>query len=164
MATYIYTVNTVKYGTPTGTNTMPASGSMTALPNTVKGSVTLEETEGATTKFYVDQQFSPVNEVKTEEGELSSTMQFYDLDFTALAVLKGGVGNASGYTPATGYTQVKKALEITTVSGHKFEMFNASLITRITGGLARDKMLAVEVKAIPLMTTDSAGTWDVKPA
>jgi hypothetical protein len=163
MATYIYTVNTVKYGTPTGSNTMPASGSMTTLPNTVKGTVTLEETEGATTKFYVDQQFSPVNEVKTEEGELSSTMQFYDLDFATLAVLKGGVGNASGYTPATGYTQVKKALEIATTSGHKFEFFNASLISRITGGLARDKMLALEVKATPLMTADNAGTWDVKP-
>ncbi len=163
MATYIYTVNTVKYGTPTGTNTMPASGSLTLLPNTVKGTVTLEETEGSSTKFYVDQQFSPINEVKTEEGELSSVMQFYDMDFATLAALKGGVGNASGYTPATGYTQVRKALEITTVSGHKFEFYNASLISRITGGLARDKMLAVEVKATPLMTLDNLGTWGVKP-
>jgi hypothetical protein len=162
MATYIYAVNTVKYGTPTGTNTMPASGSLTTLPNTVKGSVTLEETEGAITKFYVDQQFAPVNVVKTEEGEISSVMQFYDMDFVSLAALKGGVGNASGYTPATGYTQVNQALEISTVSGHKFEFFNASLITRITGGLARDKMLSVEVKATPQMTTDMAGSWDVK--
>ena len=159
MAEYIYTVSTVKYGTPTGSNTMPASGDMTALPNTVKGSVTLDETEGTTAEFEVDQQISPVMSTRTAEGKFSSVMQFYDMSFENIAALKGGTGNASGYTPATGYTNILKALEIMTVSGHKFEFYNAAVAARITGGLARDKMIVLEVKAIPLMSTDLAGSY-----
>lgn len=68
MAVYIYQVSAVKIGTPTGSNTMPASGDMTTLPNTVKGSVNLEESEGATVDFEVDQQSTPIMTVKTEEA------------------------------------------------------------------------------------------------
>ena len=38
MANYIFSIKSVKYGTATGTNTMPATGAMTTLPDTVKGS------------------------------------------------------------------------------------------------------------------------------
>ena len=101
MAVYIYGITTVKYGDAAKTNEMPTG--LTTLPNTVKGSVTLDETEGTTTKFWVDQQYAPIRSVKTEEGELSAVMQFYDMSFATLAALKGGTGDASGYTPATGY-------------------------------------------------------------
>lgn len=163
MANYIFSVKSVKYGTPTGTNTMPATGDMTALPDTVKGSVNIDEGEGTLTKFFVDQKIQPIKVVKTEEGELTATMQFYDLTYATVAALKGGTGNASGYTPATGYTQIEKALQIDTDSGHTFDFYNAQLTTRFTGGGSRDAMFMMEMKATPQMTTDVAGSYKIRP-
>jgi hypothetical protein len=157
MAIYLYGITSVKYGTAATTNSMPTS--LTTLPDTVKGSVSIDETEGSITNFYVDQKFSPVRHVKTEEGQLSATMQFYDLTFANIAALKGGSGDASGYSPATGYVTVDKALEITMDSGHKLLMYNASCTARITGGGGRDKMFALELKATPQLTADNAGSW-----
>jgi hypothetical protein len=159
MAVYLFGIASVKYGTAaTGAN-MPSGAALTSLPDTVKGSVSIDETEGSTTKFFVDQKFSPVRVVKTEEGELTAVMQFYDMTFANMAALKGGTGNASGYTPATGYTSVDLALELTLDSGHKLQMYNASCITRITGGGGRDKLFALELKATPQMTLDNGGSW-----
>ncbi len=159
MAVYLYGIKEVKYGDAASSNYMP---SLTPLPNTVKGSVTLDETEGSTTKFFVDQQYTPVRSVKTEEGEISAVMQFYDMTFSTLAAIKGGTGNVSGYTPATGYVTVSKALEITTDSGHKFLMYNAEIQARIVGGGGRDRMFAVEMKATPQLTADNAGSWKIE--
>ena len=161
MAVYLFGITSVKYGTAATTNTMPTA--LTTLPDTVKGSVSIDETEGSLTNFYVDQKFSPVRQVKTEEGQLSATMQFYDMTFANVAALKGGTGNASGYSPATGYVTVDKALEITMDSGHKLLMYNASCVSRITGGGGRDKMFALELKATPQLTADNAGSWKIEP-
>lgn len=162
MSVYIYGITTVKYGDAASSNYMPTATGLTTLPNTVKGSVTLDETEGTTTKFWVDQQYAPIRSVKTEEGELSAVMQFYDMTFATLAALKGGTGDASGYTPATGYVTVEKSLEITTDAGYKFLMYNAAIEARIVGGLSRDNMLAVEMKASPQLTADNAGSWKIE--
>ncbi len=161
MAVYLFGIASVKYGTAATGSNMPSGAALTSLPDTVKGSVSIEETEGTLTNFYVDQKFSPVRSVKTEEGELSATMQFYDMTFANIAALKGGTGNASGYTPATGYTTVNLALELTLDSGHKLQMYNANCITRITGGGGRDKLFALELKAIPQMTADNTGSWKI---
>jgi len=160
MAVYLFGIKTVKYGTAATGSSMPTG--MTTLPNTVKGSVSIEETEGSTVKFFVDQQFSPVKVVKTEEGELSATMQFYDMTFANIAALKGGTGNATGYTPATGYQMMEKALELELDSGHKLNMYNAALSTRITGGGGRDKLFALEVKATPQLTISNTQGWDIQ--
>lgn len=162
MATYLFGITSVAYGTAaTGLGNLPSGVLLTTAPNTVKGSVTIEETEGTTTEFFVDQQYSPVRSVKTEEGKLSATFQFYDMSFDAVAAFKGGTGNASGYTPATGYTTVDKALVLTLDSGEKLCMHNASCITRIVGGGGRDTMWALEVKATPQVTTDGTATWRI---
>jgi len=159
MAIYVYGVESVKYADAASSNYSPSASD---LPNTVRGSVTIDETEGATTKFWVDQQYTPVRSVKTEEGELSAVMQFYDMTFATLAAIKGGTGNVSGYTPATGYTTVNKYIEINTDSGHKFIMYNAEVQTRIIGGGSRDRMFAVEMKATPQLTADNAGSWKIE--
>lgn len=155
----LFGITSVKYANAASSNYSP--GSLTSLPNTVKGSVSIDETEGSTTKFFVDQQYSPIREVKTEEGILSAVMQFYDMSYANIAALKGGTGDASGYTPASGYTTVDKYLEILMDSGHKLLIYNASCVARITGGGARDKMFALELKATPQLTTDNAGTWKI---
>ena len=159
MAVYLFGITSVKYGTAATGSNMPSGVALTALPDTVKGSVSIEETEGTVMDFYVDQKFSPIRSVKTEEGKLSATMQFYDMSFATMAVLKGGTGNASTYIPATGYTTIDLALDITMDSGHHLNMYNASVISRITGGGGRDKLFALEVKATPQMTTDNTGSW-----
>jgi len=89
-------------------------------------------------------------------------MQFYDMTFANLAAMKGGTGNASGYTPASGYTTVDKYLEIALDSEpYKLIMYNASCVARILGGGGRDKMFAWELKANPQLTTDNAGSWKI---
>jgi hypothetical protein len=160
---YIFSVSSVKYGTATGSNTMPASGAMTTLPDTVKGSINMEEAEGAIQKFYTDQKRDPIKIVKTEEGDLVATMQFYDLTYATIAALKGGTGDASGYVPSTAYTLIEKALQINTDSGHTFDFYNASIQTRIMGGGGRDAMFSMEMKATPQVTADLAGSWKVRP-
>lgn len=164
MARYIRSVATVKFGTPTGSNTMP--GTLTSLPDTVKGSVTLDESEASYTEFYVDQKPDPVEVVPTEKGKLTADMQFYDYDFVNMAALTGGTaptgGGSSKYVPGTTYPDVKKALEITLDTGQKVNLFNARISIRpITGGGGRDRMLAWALKAYPLMTTDLAGSWEI---
>ena len=162
MAVYMYGISSVKYGdSATGYGNFPSGVLLTSAPDTVKGSVTIEETEGSIKDFTVDQKFSPVRQIKTEEGMLTCTMQFYDFTFATLAAFKGGTGNVSGYSQATGYTEVYKALEIDLDSGQKLLMYNASLVTRIVGGGGRDKMFALEVKATPQLTTDNSIAWRI---
>jgi len=162
MAVYLFGIASVKYGTAaTGIGNFPSGVLLTTAPDTVKGSVTIEESEGTTTEFFTDQKFSPVRSVKTEEGKLSAVMQFYDMTFATLAAFKGGTGNVSGYTPATGYTSVNLALELNLDSGEKIHIHNASCSTRIVGGGGRDKLFAFEVKAIPQMTTDNSVDWRI---
>jgi hypothetical protein len=162
MANYLYGITSVKYGTAaTGIGNFPSGVLLTTAPDTVRGSVTIEESEGSTTDFFTDQKYNPVLSVKTEEGKLSATFQFYDLTFATLATFKGGTGNVSGYSPATGYTAVNLALELNLDSGEKLHMHNASCITKIIGGGGRDKIWAIEVKALPQMTTDNSVAWRI---
>ena len=162
MAVYLYGISSVQYGTSaTGIGNFPSGVLLTTAPDTVKGSVTIEETEGSTTDFFVDQKFSPVRSLKTDEGSLTATFQFYDMTFATLAAFKGGTGNVSGYTHATGYTTVDRAIALNLDSGQKLLLYNASCITRIVGGGGRDKMFALEVKATPQLTTDNSVDWKI---
>lgn len=162
MADYIYAVSSMKYGTPTGLATMP--GALTTLPDTVKGSITVEETEGTLTRFEVDQKKDPIRVIKSTEGEFTLTAQFYDMTFTTLADFKGGsatTGTGATFTAATDYTTVDKALEINFVSGHKMEIYNGSCVARMTGGGGRDKMISWELKVTPMVTANLAGVYKI---
>jgi hypothetical protein len=162
MANYIRSVKSISYGTPTGTNTMP--GSLTVLPNTVKGSITFEEAEGTYAEFFADQAIAPVARVKTDEGLVTFTCQFYDMDYASLTQFKGGAtaggAGSTKFVPSVGYTDVNKALEILFDTGHKWRLFNASCFARVVGGGGRDKMLAWELKATAQLTTDGAGIME----
>lgn len=162
MPQYLYGITSVKYGTAaTGLGNFPSGILLTTAPNTVRGSVTIEESESTTAEFFVDQQATPIRRTKTEEAKLSAVMEFYDCTFATLAAFKGGTGNVSGYTPATGYTTIDLALEINLDSGEKLHMHNASCATQIIGGGGRDKLWAFRVNAIPQMTADNTGSWRI---
>jgi hypothetical protein len=163
MANYIYRISSVKIGTPTGTNTMPASGDLTSLPNTVRGSVVINESDSTVADFYVDQLTNPVMTIENESGKLTAEMEFYDVDYTHLATLKGGTGNASGYAPPTSPTNVLKAVKINTVSDHDFDFYNAQVQAKVTGTGSNDQLFKVNVKLTALATTDGAGSWHVGP-
>jgi len=168
MANYIYSIKSIKYGTPTGTGTMPASGDLTDLGNTVKGSVTIDESEGTVTPFNVDQKKDPILVLSSGGDELSVVAQFPDISYAALAALKGGTSSSAGgfntFTPAIGFTTIQKALECELDSGHKINIFNAQIFARITNGGGRDKMLAMALKATPLLTADGLSNWEIKKA
>lgn len=162
MADYVFAVSSIKYGTVTGSNTMPSAGALVTLPDTVKGSINIEEAEGVLTKFFVDQKRGAVKTIKTEEGDLIITAQFYDLTVGYLAALKGGTavtGSTNSFTPSTDYSNVEKAMEINFSSGHKLEIYNASISARLLGGGGRDKMAMWELKITPQLTADLAGIW-----
>jgi hypothetical protein len=162
MPQYLYGITSVKYGTAaTGLGNFPSGVLLTTAPNTVKGSVAIEETEGTTAEFFVDQQATPVKRTKTEEAKLTAKMEFYDVTFATLAAFKGGTGNASGYTPATGYSSIDLALELNLDSGERVHIHNASCVTQITGGGGRDKLWSFKVSAIPQMTTDNTASWRI---
>lgn len=152
----------MSYGTPTGGASMPSG--LSALPDTVRGSISIEETEGSVLKFFVDQKKEPVRVIKAEEGEFTMTAQFYDLTFANLAAFKGGTassGTPQVFTPSTDYTTVDKALKITFDSGHVMDIFNGSCVARMTGGGGRDKMLAWELKVTPMLSVDLAGSYTI---
>lgn len=160
---YVYGIASGSYGTPTGLATMPITP--TALPGTVKGSVTIEETAGTEQKFYEDQKQTPVLVLQTEAGAITATLKFYNIDYAMLAAFKGGTAVAiapKSYTPPVGYVSINKALILVTESGHKFTFFNASCSMRITGGLKRDELFTVELKAIPQATADGLGSWKIE--
>lgn len=165
---YIYSIKSIKYGTPTGSNTMPASGLMTDLGNTMKGTATIDESEGSTTKFNVDQKRSSILELPTGDEMLTINAQFPDVDFTKLAALKGGVASSAGgfntFTPNSGFTSVQKALQVELDSGHVFNIFKAQVFARVMNGGGRDKMMQIALKATPLLTDDGLGDWEIKKA
>jgi hypothetical protein len=161
MATeYIFGVTAIKYGTPTGSNTMP--GGLTSLPDTVKGSITFEESEGSFTSFFVDQKKAPIKKVKTEEGEMTFTAQFYDMDGQYLTDFKGGATGIAGFELGTDYVTVEKAIEVTFDSGHTLNVYNGGCSARITGGGGRDKMVAWELKVTPQVTANNTGIWGIE--
>lgn len=159
---YIYAVSGIKYGTPTGLATMPTA--LVTLPDTVKGSISIEETEGTITKFFVDQKKDPVRAIKTDEGEVTVVAQFYDLNPIHLANLKGGVavtGATESFTPSADYTNVEKAIEISFSSGHKMTIFNGAIVARMVGEGGRDAMVRWEVKVVPQISANGGAAYSL---
>ena len=168
MSNLVFSVKSAKYGTPTGSNTMPASGDMKALSLAVKGSIVIEESAPAFQEFTSEWQASPVMINETTPPVLSATIQLYDLNYQDMAALKGGTFASAGgfdkFTPGTGFTVVQKALEFAMDSGHVLNIFNSNVAARIVSGGGRDKLFALELVTKPLMTADLAGDWELKKA
>lgn len=160
-ANYVFSVKSVKYGTPTGTATMP--GTLTALPDTVKGSVAVSETDPTVQKFFVDQKQAPVRVVDAGAGELSFVMQFYDLTYATLVIIKGGTVNTgpTKWMHGATFTSINLAIQVETDSGHYFNFYNAFVMSKITGNGSRDGMFAVEMTVQPQLTTDLAGDYEI---
>lgn len=150
---YAHGIASVKFGTPTGTASMP--GTLNAWAQTVAGSMTLSEDEATLKDFKVEETTTPIKTVVTDSGGLTAKWRGYDLTPALVAVVKGGTAGTGG-TGATAYVSyagpvqvvaVDLALEITTVDDVVFEIYNCAVVARFDGSISRENLLEIEVTA-----------------
>jgi len=164
----IYAVKTISYGTPTGTTTMPEGANLYALPETVRGSISMDEGDPTYQDFFTDQTMPPVDSVQVSEGETTISAQFHNVQYDHLEALKGGTAvaavtgtSAAKWKKGVTFRNDKLAMQIETESGHYFNFYNARIFAKITGGGGRDTGFMLQVNIKPLATTDLAGDWEI---
>lgn len=163
MAKFAFGLKSVKFGDPTGTVAMPET--LTDFAKTVKGSMTLEESEATEEKFYVEEQSAPVESVITEDSELEATWECYDIAPEILAIVKGGTTTTSAtektWSAPSSAVRIKKAIQLTTESGAKITIPNATITARITGKVGKEELLKLSVKATPLDPGDGGSPFQI---
>lgn len=150
---YVFGIKSVKFGTPTGTKTMPDAGDMTAWAQTVEGSLTLSEDEATTKPFKVEETSTPIKTIVTDSGALAIKWRAYDMSVKQVEKVKGGTGTegiagtAHSYEGPVQVVAQDLALEIETTNGVKWLIFNAAVVARFDGAISRESLLEMEVKA-----------------
>jgi|LSQX01.2.fsa_nt_gb hypothetical protein len=154
---YAYGIKKVKFGKPTGSDTMPTGANApTAWAQTVAGSLVLSEDEATTKDFNVEEVSTPVKTIVTSVGALTATWRSYDITPSLLSIVKGGVATSTG--SGTGKRAVFKgpktvkaldmALEIITDNDIVFKVYKAAVLARFDGGVGKENLLEVEVRAV----------------
>lgn len=149
---YAYGIASVKFGTPTGSNTMPT---VTQWAQTVQGSMTLSEDEATTKDFNVEETTTPVKSIVTDAGSLTAKWRAYDITPSLVAIVKGGTAGAAGsggtavvtYAGPVQVVSIDLALEITTTNGVVVSIYNAAVVARFDGAISRENLLEMEVTA-----------------
>lgn len=159
-AKYLFGLTAVKFGTPTGLATMPAS--LTAFAETVKGSFTFEETEATIEKFFTEESASAVKAITTQDAQLEGTWRTYDFDPAQLEKVKGGDGHttATKYVAPTATVNIELALQLETTAGITFHIYKANITARFTGKLSKDGLSEVEVKFQALAPAAGLAPYD----
>lgn len=149
---YHFGIKSVKFGTPTGSDTMPAS--VTAWAQTVRGTLTVSEDAAQLKQFNVEEATSPVKQIVTNAGALKIKWRAYDMTPELVAVVKGGTaGTGTGTVTYKGPVSVEAkelALEITTNDDVVWSIFKASVIARFDGSMSAESILEMEVEATAL--------------
>jgi len=163
MAKYVFGLKSVKFGTPTGTAAMPAALDMEEFAQTVRGSMTLSETEPTVQDFNVEEQDAPVEQAITESSKLELTWRAYDLSPAIIEIVKGGDGStlATTWTAPAKTTMIKLAIEIETDGGSTIAIPNANIVARLDGVIGREDMLQLEVKGTALDPGDGGSPFSV---
>jgi hypothetical protein len=164
---YMYGIKSVKFGTPTGSASMPAASGMTQWAQTVQGTLTLSEDEATEKEFFVEETTTPVHSIVTQAGALRVRWRAYDMTPSLIAVVKEGVAGTagSGATYAQTYAgpvtidSVEKALEITTTNDVVFSVYKAAVISRFDSVLGREQLLEMEVQATALDPGDGGSPY-----
>ena len=160
MPKYSIGLKSVKFGTPTGSDTMPAT--MTAWAQTVQGSMTIEESEAEVKNFKVEEVSSPVKQAIVEDGVLTLTWKAYDIDPAIVAVVKNGTATATKFSAAANSEIIEKALEVTTDDDVKFTIPKASIVARLTGAIGGEDMIQMEVKATAIDPGNGGSPWQME--
>jgi hypothetical protein len=159
MAKYVLGLKSVKFGTPTDESAMPTS--MEAFAQTVRGSMTVSETEPTIQDFNVEEQDAPVEQAITESSKLEVTWRAYDLSPAILEKVKGGDSDSSSWEAPAKAVMIKLALEIETDNGTKIQVPKANVIARFDGTVGREDMLQLEVTATALDPGDGGSPFSV---
>jgi hypothetical protein len=158
---YAYGIASVKFGTPTGSATMPQS--LTAWAQTVKGSLTISEAESQTKKFHVEETTTPVKEVVSDAGALSVKWRAYDITPSLVEIVKGGTaGSGTGVLTYAGPTSVaakELALEITTTNGVVWNIYKCSILARFDSAISAEQLLEMEVSGTALDPGSNASPY-----
>ena len=115
--------------------------------------LTLSEDEAQTKDFNVEEATTPVKTIVTDVGALTSTWRAYGLSPDILALVKGGTASTeaapAAHTYAGPVSVVAKdlALEVTCTNDVVFNIYNAAVLARFDGGIGRENLLELEVKA-----------------
>nr|WP_319268312.1 hypothetical protein [uncultured Draconibacterium sp.] len=154
----------VKFGTPTGSASMP--GTLNAWAQTVEGSMNFSEEEAQTVDFNVEETTAPVDQAQTDAGGLTIQWRAYDMTPAMMAIVKGGTaGTDTGVltydAPASNVAQ-KLALEVTMEDGVVFNIYKANVFARIDGQAGRGTLLEVSVSAVALDPGDGGSPWGYK--
>ncbi len=165
MAKYSIGLKSVKFGTPTGGATMPET--MEAFATTVKGSMTLSESEPSIQDFNVEEQDSPIEQAITESSKLEAKWKAYDLSPNILQKVKGGnvsseAGVSETWEAPSKSSLIKLALEIESDTGAKYRVPNANVIARIDGSVGRDDMLQLDLSATALDPGDGGAPFSIE--
>jgi len=153
---YAYGIKTIKFGTPTGSATMP--GTLTQWAQTVQGSLTLSEDEAQQKEFFVEETTTPVMSIVTQAGAVKVKWRAYDLTPALMTVVKGGTSGTAGsgasavltYAGPVTVAAVNLALEIETTNGAKFNVYKAAVVARFDSSVSREQLLEMEVSATAL--------------
>jgi hypothetical protein len=162
MAKYGYKVDSIETGTPSTDGTMPTT--MTALPDTVDGTVVIEETTPQTKGFKRSKDKAPFMIVVTEDGNLPIKFSIYDISPSVLAILKGGTATAeTAWKPSVGTSQlIETALRLKTEGGKlTVNIPKASVTALIKGSLKSDELLTLECTATPLSVDPTKPPYDL---
>jgi hypothetical protein len=164
---YMYGIASVKFGTPTGSASMPIASDMATWAQTVQGSLTLSEDESTEKEFFVEETTTPVHSIVTQAGALRIRWRAYDMSVKMLEKVKGGTGTTPAPAGAHTYDgpvtidSVNLALRITTNNGVTFDVYKAAVIARFDSALGREQLLEVEVQATALDPGDGGSPYQI---
>jgi hypothetical protein len=163
MAKYSFGLKTVKFGTPTGTATMPTTLEQFAM--TVKGSLKLSESDPSLKEFTVEEQSSPVEQVISEDSKLTVEWQCYDISPAIISKVKGGTvtagTNDDTWAAPSSSSIIKLALQIETPGGIKINIPRASVVARFDGTIGKEELLTMSVKVTALDPGDGGSPYSV---
>lgn len=162
MPKYGYKVKSIETGLASADGTMPTT--MTPLPDSVDGTVVIEETAPQTKGFKRSNDRAPFMIVVTEDGNLPIKFSLYDISPSVLAKLKGGTATEeTAWKPPIGSSQlIETALRLKTEGGQlTVNIPKASVVALIKGSLKSDELLTLECTATPLGVSPDKPTYDL---
>jgi hypothetical protein len=162
---YAYGIASVKFGTPTGSNTMPQTLNLWA--QTVQGTLNLAEDESQVKTFPVEETSVPVHQTVTEPGKTKINWEAYDITPALAVVVRGGTAGTTGsgastkktWAAPTNIEPIELALEITTTNGVVFNFYKVSVLARYEGSVSREELLRMKVDATVLDPGNGASPW-----
>lgn len=155
MATASYGLASFKIG-PVGT--LPAA--LTAVGSTVKGSFTIEGTEGSFNDFFIEENPSaPFDRTINEYPSLELTGETYDVDPDTAVLLMGGTTAAGVYTPPTTFAAKEVAAQATSAKGLVFNIPRMQIVARPVFRFGTDELAKISYTGKALLPEGGGAPW-----